>query len=84
MMKNIPDESTVLVTTEFDYDELIGEAVIVNIGGVLVCKEYNIAEDGHLWLKSRNPDKSNEDKHIYDIDGVKIIGKVVKVINLIK
>ena len=82
--KNIPDESTVLITTEFDYDELIGEAVIVNIGGVLVCKEYNIAEDGHLWLKSRNPGKSNEDKHIYDIDGVKIIGKVVKVINLIK
>ena len=78
---NIPDGSTILVTTEFDYDELIGEAVVANIGGVLVCKEYNIAEDGHLWLKSRNSDKSNEDKHIYDIDGVKIIGKVVKVIN---
>lgn len=77
---NIPDECTILVTTEFDYDQLIGEAVVVNIGGVLVCKEYNIAEDGHLWLKSRNRNKSNEDKHIYDIDGVKIIGKVIKVI----
>lgn len=79
---NIPDKSTVLVSTEFDYDDLIGEAVIANIGGVLVCKEYNIAEDGHLWLKSRNPNKSEEDRHIYDIDGVKIIGRVVKVINL--
>lgn len=78
--KNIPDGSTILVTTEFDYDELVGEAVVVNIGGVLVCKEYNIAEDGHLWLKSRNPEKSNEDKHIYDIDRIKIIGRVVKVI----
>lgn len=78
---NIPDKSTVLVSTEFDYDGLIGEAVIVNIGGVLVCKEYNIAEDGHLWLKSRNPEKSNEDKHIYDIDRVKIIGHVVKIVS---
>lgn len=78
--KNIPDKSTVLVSTELDYDELIGEAVIANIGGVLVCKEYNIAEDGHLWLKSRNPDKSDEDRHIYDIDRVKIIGRVVKVV----
>lgn len=43
---NILDDSAVLVDTNFDYDELIGEAVIVNIGGVLVCKEYNIAEDG--------------------------------------
>ena len=43
-----------------------------------MCKEYNIAEDGHLWLKSRNPDKSNEDRHIHDIDRVKIIGRVVK------
>jgi len=77
---NIPDGSTVLVTTDFDTDDLIGEAVVVNIGGVLVCKEYNIAEDGHLWLKSRNPQKSNEDKHIYDIDGIKIIGRVVKAI----
>ncbi len=77
---NIPDGSTVLVTTDFDADDLIGEAVIVNIGGVLVCKEYNIAEDGHLWLKSRNPQKSNEDRHIYDIDRIKIIGKVVKAI----
>lgn len=76
----IPDKSTVLVATEFDYDELVGEAVIVNINGTLVCKEYNIAEDGHLWLKSRNRNKSNEDKHIYDLDGVKIIGKVAKVI----
>lgn len=79
---NIPDGSTVLVTTEFDYNELMGEAVIVNINGTLVCKEYNIAEDGHLWLKSRNLNKSNEDKHLFDIDGVKIIGKVVKVLNL--
>lgn len=78
---NIPDKSTVLVSTEFDYDGLIGEAVIANIGGVLVCKEYNIAEDGHLWLKSRNPDKSDEDRHIYDIDGEKIIGRVVKVVS---
>lgn len=78
--KTIPDKSTVLVTTELDYNELVGEAVIVNINGTLVCKEYNIAEDGHLWLKSRNRNKSNEDKHIYDIDGVKIIGKVAKVI----
>lgn len=78
---NIPDKSTVLVTTELDYNELIGEAVIVNIKGTLVCKEYNIAEDGHLWLKSRNPDKSDEDKHIYNIDGIKVIGKVVKVID---
>lgn len=78
---NIPDGSTILVTTEFEYDELIGEAVVVNIGGVLVCKEYNIAEDGHLWLKSRNRDKSDEDRHIYDIDRIKIIGKVVKVIS---
>jgi len=77
---NIPDKSTVLISTELDYDELIGEAVIANIGGVLVCKEYNIAEDGHLWLKSRNPDKSDEDRHIYDIDRVKIIGRVVKVV----
>lgn len=77
---NIPDKSTVLVSTELDYDELIGEAVIANIGGVLVCKECNIAEDGHLWLKSRNPDKSDEDRHIYDIDRVKIIGRVVKVV----
>lgn len=78
---NIPDKSTVLVSTEFDYDGLIGEAVIANIGGVLVCKEYNIAEDGHLWLKSRNPNKSDEDRHIYDINGVKIIGRVVKVVS---
>ena len=78
---NIPDKSIVLVSTEFDYDGLIGEAVIANIGGVLVCKEYNIAEDGHLWLKSRNPNKSNEDRHIYDIDRIKIIGRVVKVIS---
>lgn len=78
---NIQDGCTILVTTEFNYDELIGEAVVVNINGVLVCKEYNIADDGHLWLKSRNRNKKNEDKHIYDIDGVKIIGKVVKVIN---
>lgn len=78
--KTIPDKSTVLVTTELDYNELVGESVIVNINGTLVCKEYNIAEDGHLWLKSRNRNKSNEDKHIYDIDGVKIIGKVAKVI----
>lgn len=78
--KSIPNGSTVLVTTELDYDELIGKAVIVNIKGVLVCKEYNIEEDGHLWLKSRNSNKSDEDKHIYDLDGVKIIGKVVKVI----
>lgn len=78
---NIPDKSIVLVSTEFDYDVLMGEAVIANIGGVLVCKEYNIAEDGHLWLKSRNPDKSNEDRHIYDIDRVKIIGRVVNVIS---
>lgn len=78
--KNIPDKSTILVTTELDYNELVGEAVIVNINGTLVCKEYNIAEDGHLWLKSRNRNKSNEDKHIYDLDGVKIIGKVAKVI----
>lgn len=78
---NIPDKSTVLVSTEFDYDGLIGEAVIANIGGVLVCKEYNIAKDGHLWLKSRNPNKSNDDRHIYDIDRVKIIGRVVKVIS---
>lgn len=77
---NIPDGSTILVTTDFDTDDLIGEAVVVNIGGVLVCKEYNIAKDGHLWLKSRNPQKSNEDRHIYDIDRVKIIGKVVKAI----
>lgn len=77
---NIPDGSTVLVTTNFDYNELIGEAVIVNMGGVLVCKEYNIAVDGHLWLKSRNRNNSNEDKHIYDIDDVKIIGRVIKVI----
>lgn len=77
---NIPDGCTVLVTTEFNYDELFGEAVVVNINGVLVCKEYNIAQDGHLWLKSRNQNKENEDRHIYDIDGVKIIGKVVKVI----
>ena len=78
--KNIPDKSTILVTTELDYNELVGEAVIVNINGTLVCKVYNIAEDGHLWLKSRNRNKSNEDKHIYDLDGVKIIGKVAKVI----
>lgn len=77
---NIPDGCTILVTTEFDYNELVGEAVVVNINGVLVCKEYNIAKDGHLWLKSRNRNKKNEDRHIYDIDGVKIIGKVVKVI----
>lgn len=77
--KNIPDKSIVLVTTDFDYDELLGGAVIVNIGGVLVCKEYNIAEDGHLWLKSRNTDKSDEDKHIYNTDRIKIWGKVVKV-----
>lgn len=76
----IPDKSTVLVTTEFDYDELLGEAVIVNINGVLVCKEYNIEEDGHIWLKSRNRSKSDEDRHIHNMDGVKIIGKVVKVI----
>lgn len=79
---NIPDGCTILVTTEFDYDELVGEAVVVNINGVIVCKEYNIAEDGHLWLKSRNRNKKNEDRHIYNIDGVKIIGRVVKVINL--
>lgn len=78
---NIPNKSIVLVSTEFDYDDLIGEAVIANIGGVLVCKEYNIAGDGHLWLKSRNPDKCDEDRHIYDVDCVKIIGCVVKVIN---
>lgn len=77
---NIPDGCTALVSTEFDYNELIGEAVAVNINGVLVCKEYNIAEDGHLWLKSRNRDKSDEDRHIYDLDGIKIIGCVVKVI----
>ena len=77
----IPDKSTVLVTTEFDYDELIGEAVIANINGVLVCKEYNIAEDGHLWLKSRNGSKSDEDRHIRNIDCIKIIGRVVKVIS---
>lgn len=77
---NIPDGCTILVTTEFDYGELTGEAVVVNINGVLVCKEYNIAEDGHLWLKSRNPNRKNEDRHIYDLDGIKIIGKVVKVI----
>lgn len=77
---NIPNGSTVLVTTEFDYDKLIGKAVVVNINGVLVCKEYNIAEDGHLWLKSRNTNKSNEDRHIYNLDGVKIIGCVVKVV----
>ena len=53
----ISDGSTVLVTTEFDYDELVGEAGIVNIGGIFVCKVYNIAEDGHLWLKSRNTKK---------------------------
>lgn len=80
--KNIPDKSIVFVTTEFDYDEILGEAVIVNINGKLVCKEYNIAEDGHLWLKSRNRSESNEDKHIYNLDGVKIIGRVVKVIVL--
>lgn len=79
---NIPDGSTVLVTTELDYDELVGEAVVVNINGNLVCKEYNIAEDGHLWLKSRNRNKANEDRNIYDLDGVKIIGRVVKVIGL--
>lgn len=79
---NIPDRSTVLVTTEFEYNELIGKAVIANINGVLVCKEYNIADDGHLWLKSRNRNKSNDDKHIYDLDGVKIIGRVVKVVDL--
>lgn len=78
----IPDKSTVLVTTEFDYNELEGEAIIVNINGVLICKEYNIAKDGHLWLKSRNPNKSSEDKHIYNIDSVKIIGRVVKVVNI--
>ena len=77
----IPDKSTVLVTTEFDYDELIGEAVIANINGVLVCKEYNIAEDGHLWLKSRNGSKSDEDRHIRNMDCIKIIGRVVKVIS---
>lgn len=79
--KNIPDGSTILVTTDFDYDDLAGEAVVVNINGVLVCKEYNIAEDGHLWLKSRNRNKRDEDKHIRNMDGVRIIGKVVKVIN---
>lgn len=78
--KNIPSGRTALVTTEFDYDELVGEAVVVNINGTLVCKEYNIAEDGHLWLKSRNESKSNEDRHLYTMDGVKIIGRVVKVI----
>lgn len=77
----IPDKSTVLVTTEFDYNELIGEAVIANINGVLVCKEYNIAEDGHLWLKSRNRSKSDEDRHIRNMDCIKIIGRVVKVIS---
>lgn len=77
---NIPDCCTILVTTEFNYDELAGEAVVVNINGVLICKEYNIAEDGHLWLKSRNRNKKDEDRHIYDIDGIKIIGKVAKVI----
>ena len=65
-----------------EYDELVGEAVVVNINGNLVCKEYNIAEDGHLWLKSRNRNKANEDRNIYDLDGVKIIGRVVKVIGL--
>lgn len=79
---NIPDGSTVLVTAELEYDELVGEAVVVNINGNLVCKEYNIAEDGHLWLKSRNRNKANEDRDIYDLDGVKIIGRVVKVIGL--
>lgn len=79
---NIPDRSTVLVTTEFNYGELIGKAVIANINGVLVCKEYNIADDGHLWLKPRNRDKSNEDKHINNLDDVKIIGRVVKVVDL--
>lgn len=79
---NIPDGSTVLVTTELEYDELVGEAVVVNINGNLICKEYNIAEDGHLWLKSRNRNKANEDRNIYDLDGVKIIGRVVKVIGL--
>lgn len=77
---NIPEGCIILVSTEFDYDQLINEAVVVNINGVLVCKEYNIAEDGHLWLKSRNRNKKNEDRHIYDIDGIKIIGKVAKVI----
>jgi len=77
---NIPDGSTVLITTDFEYDELIGQAIIANLNGVLVCKEYNIAEDGHLWLKSRNPNKSNEDRHIYNLDNIKIIGLVVKVV----
>lgn len=79
--KNIPDKSIVLVDTQFDYSDLSGQAVIVNINGKLVCKEYNIADDGHLWLKSRNRDKSDEDRHIHDLDCVKIIGRVVKVIS---
>ena len=73
---NIPDGCTVFVTTNFDYSDLEGKAVVVNIGGKLVCKEYNIAEDGHLWLKSRNTKKSKEDRHIYNIDNIKIIGMI--------
>lgn len=37
--------------------KVTGVLDILLINGVLVCKEYNIAEDGHLWLKSRNRDK---------------------------
>lgn len=77
---NIPNNCTVLITTNFDLNYLEKEAVIVNINGTLICKEYNIAEDGHLWLKSRNPQKSNEDKHIYDMSNIKILGKVVMVV----
>lgn len=65
---------------EFDYDEIASKAVIININGKLVCKEYNIAEDRYLCLKLCNRDKSDEDKHIYVLDGVKILGIVVKVI----
>lgn len=78
--KSIPNGSTVFVTTNFDYNDLEKEAVIVNLNGTLVCKEYDIADDGHLWLKSKNRSKSNEDRHIYNMSDVKIIGKVVKVI----
>lgn len=81
--RNIPDQSIILISTNFNYNDLENEAVVVNINGMLVCKEYSIAEDGHLWLKSRNRAKSNEDRHIYNLDNVKIIGVVVKVINMI-
>lgn len=78
--KSIPNGSTIFVTVKFDYNELVGEAVVANIKGSLVCKEYQIADDGHLWLKSRNDKCKEEDRHIYNPDGVKIIGKVVKVV----